>query len=526
MKSQKIFDAITNIKDEYITEANVEKLRKKKLSGWAKSGIAAAAAIAVFAGIGAIHIPLMGAGSGGGSNREPGTNYMSYAGPAFPLATLEELSTDVIFERETDFDFSPYYPHEESYESSKGETVTYTAWDNDAVITDTYKITNNGTEDITFTGVYPVAGSINMPKERLPKITVNGEKSEIELKIGPYSNKFIPVLGSNDTEGTANLFLNQSWEEYKILLEGSEYQEAAFDENPTLDIAVKVYTFTVEYLDDIAVIDALDNPDFSISYNYDFEKTNIFYMGFNGGRFSSKDGFGEVNTGVPKSFNPDYQRKTAHIIVLGDDLSNMEIKCYDYADGAKTPTSAYKINTQIREMTIGEILLEQIKWQNDRTEYWGEEEITLREMMTDEEYLGYVAEYMYANTMFAEDPKDRYSSNMLDDILNDVSIVSRVIYSTFEITVPAGETVTVEAKTLREASYDFYGKRNSEDLEGFDLVTKVGTNLLFTKQTASVSKTEYIEIIYNNFGFDLENGITKVTLGNEEHYYLEIKHKE
>ena len=59
-------------------------------------------------------------------------------------------------------------------------------------------------------------------------------------------------------------------------------------------------------------------------------------------------------------------------------------------------------------------------------------------------------------------------------------------------------------------------------MEGFDMVTKLGTNLDIVKQSASVSNTEGIEIAYNNFGFDIENNITEVVLGSEEHYYLEI----
>ncbi len=530
MKSEKIFDAMTEIDEEYITEAEDENIKpKKKLSKKAKTAIIAVAAISIFAGFGIAIIPFMGANAGGGTNREPGTNYMSYAGPAFPLSTLEDVSEDIVFERETNFDFSPYTTRTESYEhtiTGSGEPTTYTAWDNDAIITDTYIATNIGTEDVTFTATLPTAGAINMPTERLQEVTVDGEYTETEYKIGPYSGGFDPVYGSEKTEGTYNLANLTGWDGYKVLLDNGEYQKAAFGENPNLDIPVKVYSFTPEYLDDIAVIDALDNPDFLISFNYDPKKTSVMYMGFNGGRFSSDEGFAEVTTSVPKSFNPDYGRKVAYIVVFGDDINITEVKCYDYADGDKTPTYAYKINTEIRDMTLEEILLEQIELWHNEAEYGGEYIETLRDTMTDEEYLGYVAEFMYAHAMFAKDPKDRYNNNMLDDILREVGHVSRVIYTTFEVTVPAGESVVIETKTLREASYDFYGKRSKEDLEGFDLVTKVGTNLSFLKQTVSVSNTDYIEIRYNNFGFNLENGITKVILGSEEHYYMEIVRKE
>lgn len=56
------------------------------------------------------------------------------------------------------------------------------------------------------------------------------------------------------------------------------------------------------------------------------------------------------------------------------------------------------------------------------------------------------------------------------------------------------------------------------------MVTKLGSTLEFSGQTASVSNSQFIEIVYQNFGFDLENGITKVTLDvNKPHYYMEVR---
>ena len=35
---------------------------------------------------------------------------------------------------------------------------------------------------------------------------------------------------------------------------------------------------------------------------------------------------------------------------------------------------------------------------------------------------------------------------------------------------------------------------------------------------------KFIEIVYQNFGFDLENGITQVEFDvNEPHYYMEVR---
>ena len=56
------------------------------------------------------------------------------------------------------------------------------------------------------------------------------------------------------------------------------------------------------------------------------------------------------------------------------------------------------------------------------------------------------------------------------------------------------------------------------------MVTALGSNLQFTQQIASIEDRGQIEIVRQNFGFDLENGIKEVTLDmNEPHYYLEVK---
>ena len=56
------------------------------------------------------------------------------------------------------------------------------------------------------------------------------------------------------------------------------------------------------------------------------------------------------------------------------------------------------------------------------------------------------------------------------------------------------------------------------------MVTGLGNNLIFTEQTASLEDRGQIEIVRQNFGFDIENGVNEVELDMEEpHYYLEVR---
>ena len=56
------------------------------------------------------------------------------------------------------------------------------------------------------------------------------------------------------------------------------------------------------------------------------------------------------------------------------------------------------------------------------------------------------------------------------------------------------------------------------------MVTTLGSNLRFTQQTACLEDRGQIEIVRQNFGFDLENGVKDVILDlNQAHYWMEIR---
>ena len=522
MKSEKLFDSITEIDETYIEEAKEEKILNRKPVIWKIAGMAAACFVVAIA-VGIIGNGGLGANAGGGVNREPGENYMSYAGPAFPLTALEDTD-GLSFERNINFDFTPYYTYNESYEDGNGETVYYDAWKNDAVISDNYTVTNTTDEDKTFTAVYPFAGNISTAVSRIPQVTVNGEAIETKLKIGPYSGGFASALGEKSEAERLNLSSLESWYEYKTLLESGEYLKNAFAENPKMDQPVKVYSFEIEYNVPMEKFDGIDNPDMIVTFDYDTEKSNVYFYGFNSLSWNEEEGWVKVGSFIPKSFNPDFENHPIYVIVMGEDIDNISVKSVA-GEGSwdkREESNAFSITTEKYESTIGEVIYEIISsgsYKNDYFEY----EPTVRDLISDEEYLGYVAEYMYAYGQLSEEPAERYGRGRLDDVINETGYVSRVLYVTFEVTVPAGKTVGIATKTVREASYDFVGERYKDDLEGFDMVTKLGTNLNIVKQSASVSNTEEIEIVYNNFGFDILDGITDVILGEEEHYWMEIR---
>ena len=114
---------------------------------------------------------------------------------------------------------------------------------------------------------------------------------------------------------------------------------------------------------------------------------------------------------------------------------------------------------------------------------------------------------------------------MLEDIFSSAQSMTRIMYLTFQVTVPAGGSISVSADMTKKASMDFTGDRMWRN--GYDMVTSLGSVIPFTRESASLSGSEYIDIIRQNFGFDPEKGILRVDLDlNEPRYYIEVQKKD
>ena len=121
---------------------------------------------------------------------------------------------------------------------------------------------------------------------------------------------------------------------------------------------------------------------------------------------------------------------------------------------------------------------------------------------------------------------DRYLDGRLDDILSETLSQDRVFYLSFPVTIPAGDRAEMAFQLWKSPSHNFFCDSDGDDLQGYDLVTQLGSALTFSRQTVLLENTETIIITQENLGIDLENGITSVTLDlSEEHYYLEIQEK-
>ena len=544
MKSDELLDAIGEAKDEYVQD--VRNAKVKKMPGWAKWTSAIAACLVLTIGVSLFFGGMGGNAGAGGSGHEDGSTFMSYAGPVFPL-TLREENAAISAERTVTMDFEPWVPvwisnEEEAAsrtnltEEEKQDVIdTYNEWypeggryesSSKILVTDAYTLTNSSSEDQTISILYPFASSLNGLSENRPTITINEEAINTELHAGSYAGTFQGAwenwAETHENPGSLNLQYIESWEGYETLLSDGSYLERALGDYPDLShIPVIVYKFTDAWgpaEDDDA---GIPNPSMRIMFELDYDKTNVLSYGFHSGSNDRENGimgrgFSIREEGERWYGNPYY------LIVIGDDVQNMTSQGY-VTGGWDTKNEVESGVTITRTESDLESALREAA-----TFYYGEMTDVQNYVETDPEYgfemyYGLLKEHLLAYGVLSEKEIDRYASGHIEEL--DIAGVDRVFWLEAEITIPVGESVTLTAAFEKEPSFDFTcADTANKGISGYDMVTALGSNLIFTQQTACLEDRGQIEIVRQNFGFDLENGIKEVTLDlTVPHYYLEVK---
>lgn len=500
MKEKKIFDALTEVRDEYIEEARTTRL-KKQAPGWNKWTAIAACAIMAIGISGALllqnFLPFGGNTGSGDAGHGESSIFMSYAGPVFPLTLSEEDNTMMTI-RNILYDFS--LPNEDSIR----------VWG--ANVEDSYTLSNSSTEEKTIKAIYPFAGSFNELQEQMPIITVNGQEVSPTLYAGDYSGGFTGVHGADDLSGSANILQLNGWEGYKALLEDGSYESNAFAPYPVLSLQVTVYTFT-----DFETPEEHDAATQAISFTINPDKTTILQYGFEGGEIVD-NGFRRYSYFVPDEMS--MRRGTKLLIVIGDDITDYTLQGYKNGACEKgNELDGVSATVTRKERVLSDVLGELID--NFFDQYGDGNSLAV----TKEMFLGAVSEFMVQYGLLSESVRDRYQYGMMEDIISETKNLQRVFYLEFEITIPAGRSVSVTADMHKKPSYDFAcSGSDNKGIQGYDMVTRLGSNLSFDALTAELTSTDRIEIVRQNYGFSLLQGVTKVELDPaEEHYYLEIR---
>ncbi len=430
----------------------------------------------------------------GGTTMWSDLEYMSYAGPVLPM-TVQGDGKGIQVQRKVNYDFSPY---------EAGSPACQ--------ITDAYTLTNSSGADRTLTLLYPFPGSLQQ-QENHPVITVNGATVKPDLKFGPCVSAFETIRGR---EAAQNIRLFRSFTEYETLLADGAYEAAALDAFPVLDQPVIVYRLhDYRYSADTEARD----PTLTMSFSMDYSKTIILNYGMDGISDDPETGSCSLQIGGiqyrPQAAEDARHPQDGFVIVLGEDIGQWAIQGYQYMGGKDAPLLEDLGCTVTRyEATLGDVIRELLQREYP---YELEGQPALLDL-----YCGAAAELLTAYGPLSDRPMNRYSHGFLWDVLSSVHSDGRVFYLAFPVAVADGAQVTVEAVLPKEASRDYAGKTKGRD--GYDMAANLGSNLTFTSQEAGVSGFGAIEILRQNFGFDLKKGITRVTLDPaQDHYWMEIR---
>ncbi len=543
-KSERLFWAMNDIRSETIDEA-ADAAPTAKGGTWMR-WTALAAALALAAGIGSYLLPRMGGSSGNSGGGEAGgggaSTFLSYAGPILPL-TLKEENANLTAVRDTTLDFAPWVPvwvsNEEEAASRADLTQEqrqevlndYNQWypqggyfrsSTDILVTDSYVLTNSSDVDQTVNVLYPFVGSLGELAGKTPSLTEDGRQLETTLHVGDYVGGFQGVFGGDGpSEEQLNLDPPTGWAGYQGLLSDGSYLQRALEDYPDLTgVPATVYQFTNAWGPEES--DAIPNPSIRVTFDLHFEKTTVLSYGFHS--MSRDEEQGKMGQGFSIREPGEHEYGAPYyLIVLGDDVRNMEIQGFvtggwDTREQVEAGVDVRRYETDLDTIlrTVTGMMFQSIQ-ENRMAD-------DLRMAGVDYDmYYGVFCRYLAAYGVLSGSPMARYDTGWLEDL--DFDSVDRVFYLEAEVSVPAGGSVALAAVQNHAASFNYYcANTENQGVYGYDLVTRLGSNLTCTAQTATLEDRGQIEIVRQNFGFDLEKGIKTVPLDPDlEHCFLEVR---
>jgi hypothetical protein len=518
MNSERIYDAITDIQENFIEEARKFRfIKPRKLT--VRWYALAASLIFVFGAASYILINLyaespIGPAAGGSGRQEGSTTFMSYAGPVLPLSALND-TTGISTTRDITFDFS-------GFGTQRTAGSINPLYQSDILITDNYTLTNDSANDKTLKIVYPFVSSFSELYRLKPQVIMDGNELETELMAGPYSGGFMGT-GTGDDHLALNLKQISSWEDYITLLSDGEYLKRTLEATKVLDQIVTVYEFS----NTRANHDAAVNPTLAASFNLDYSATTMLSYGFHGASFDREQGFMRQSFSVPEEWSPR-SGKSFYLIAVGGDIQNLVIQgyinggCYDGDEMDEVSADMTRYEAELGDLLT--LLLEDFL--RDLSGYYIGDPPDAVDSIDITMLYSAVVEYLLDYGVLAENVITRYETGWLEELFSEVNIVDRIFYLTAEIEAPADGSIDLKFEMIKPGSYDFYTGAGSQNLGvcGYDMVTTLGSSLAFGSKTAGIVGSPWINIVRQNFGFDITNDILNVTLDlNTPHYYIEVR---
>lgn len=482
MKREHLFEAIGEVEDRLIEEAADARRRKTPWKKW----LLTAACVALALTLGAPLLTFRGCGS-----KSATSEMMMHSGTATDSAASEESAEAPVATPESgaggagdgiDVTDGPVL----ALTAANGAGLTVSrrvafdcaglAEEETAAVTDVYTVTNHTDKARTETFYYPVV--TNLQDMRTPTITVDGAHADTALFAGRFAGNF--------SEDGRNLDAPPDWTRYAQMLEGGDLDAAL----ATTDRATPV---TVWRFTDVAYDSGTAGSGASLAVTFTMpEGTSVLTNGING--YSNRDGRTTFDF-----FVDSHGRETQHdLIFVGD--APTEYAVQGYSNGG--------LETEQDDITgsIGA--------------YVTTLEAYLREQ-TESELRTRAAEELLDDTTLGDSPAERYHWMRLEDLIGDATWATRILYTAFKVTIPAGGSVEITASSEKTGSYQLPLNNGSDrTLRTFDLLTAAGSTLEFTDGSVFLSLPDTLELTEREPGF--ENGVAAIDFA-QPHLSFEVR---
>ena len=454
----------------------------------------------------------------------------SYTPPVFPL-TADGDTAGITAEREVTFDLSgtPVPGDLKEWSGNIDEVGAYTLYDS-------YTLTNTTDEDRTLTLMYPFKSSMSdllsdpddwdsaLINEAIPSfipaVKVNGETAKTTLIAGDYCGKFTSAAyPAGDDKSNLDEAFESVWY-YDLLKDGSYLKDALA---PVQDINEPVIVYRI--YDCATTYDTAANDTFvTAEGSFTLEKgaeAEVFGNDRSYGRNGLKITFGFMvnNRGVNSGFD-------RYIVVRGGDINNLNLRGY-YMDRSKNwervETDEITYKTERYETSYGEILPKLIMSEVMHNEDMRHVKYAYEQgALTEKAICDAALKYMQKYGMLSGRPIERYEWGAGFEEVSDAVCAERIMYAAFDITIPAGGSVTVSAEQKRYADMDIsYSDDGRVNSYGIELFTSVGSTLDLISQTVTAEGIEDTRITEQNVGFDTESGLFSVETDlSEQMYYV------
>ena len=457
-----------------------------------------------------------------------------YNPPVMPL-TAEGDTSGITAERNITFDLTDTKIYADLNDAWKmGEYGRMSTVDEVGIIevNDSYTLTNTTDGDKTISLMYPFESGLDFLEgdpfastdyigTKIPTVTIDGKAAKTGLVAGDFSGYFSSAAyPAGDDKSNLNEFY--SYENFIDLLADGSYLKEALEAPKTIGEKVVVYRIH-DYGTTLERGKTRDGLKLAVSYKLD-DNVHVTTQGFNG--MMQNDGSRMDFFNLPMDGWDGEYFGDRFITVHGGDIKDIEIRGYikipdpfGNAEGEES-SEIYGEIERIEKTVDDDLLNGFITEISTNVNLRGAYASCKNGVLTDDVIYSAILKYMCKYGEYSDKPIERYAGGRMESQISDAVLCERIMYATFDVTIPAGGSVTVNAKHRRYADMNELDEDGHADY-GLYMYTTLGSTLDISSQSVDVIGLPDVDITESNMGTDVKDGKIHTDIDSKEKmYYL------